>query len=258
MQQNSTTGKKSLYHAAAGRDKQLRELYAEGGGFSTGGGADRMREEGMTMRMQTCLVSLVLLVAATAMAAPQASKSAAPRDPEIIDAQAYQKLLEQYRGRPLLVNFWATWCEPCRDEYPLLNELAKQYAPQGLKVMGVSMDDDGDLILMRRFLARYKPVFPNYRKKAGSEAAFRQAVLADWTGSLPVSIFYGKDGQQAGHMLGEGTREKYEAAIRALLASGSNYSRNRSETYDSNGEFAQRLYSGRCGGISLRAVAGAR
>jgi hypothetical protein len=104
----------------------------------------------------------------------------------------------------------------------MLNELAKKYAPQGLKVVGVSLDDDGDLILMRRFLARYKPVFPNYRKKAGSEADFRQAVLPGWTGSLPVSIFYGKDGQQAGHMLGEGTREKYEAAIRALLASGSN------------------------------------
>ena len=174
------------------------------------------------MRIQTWLAALVLLVAATALAAPHAKKTAAPRDPEMIDAQAYQKLLERYRGKPLLVNFWATWCEPCRDEYPMLNELAKQYAPQGLKVVGVSMDDDGDLILMRRFLARYKPVFPNYRKKGGSEAAFRQAVLPGWTGSLPVSIFYGKDGQQAGHMLGEGTREKFEAAIRSLLASGSN------------------------------------
>jgi thiol-disulfide isomerase/thioredoxin len=174
------------------------------------------------MRMQTWLLSLVLLGAATALAAPPAAKTAAPRDPEMIDAQGYQRVLEQYRGKPVLVNFWATWCEPCRYEYPMLNELAKQYAPQGLKVVGVSMDDDGDLILMRRFLARYKPVFPNYRKKAGSEAAFREAVLPGWTGALPVSIFYGKDGQQAGHMLGEGTRDKFEAAIRTLLASGSN------------------------------------
>jgi thiol-disulfide isomerase/thioredoxin len=178
--------------------------------------------EGMTMRIQTCLVSLVLLGAAAALAAQQSSKTAAPHDPEMIDAQAYQKLLEQYRGKPLLVNFWATWCEPCRDEYPLLNELAKQYAPQGLRVVGVSMDDDGDLILMRRFLARYRPVFPNYRKKAGTEAAFRQAVLPEWTGSLPISVFYGKDGRQVGHFIGEGTRDKYEAAIRAMLASGSN------------------------------------
>ena len=222
MQQNSTTGKKSLYHAAAGRDKQLRELYAVGGGFSTGEGADRMRGEGMNMRTRTWLVVVVLLAAATAVAAPQASKTAAARDPEMIDLQAYQKLVAQYHGKPLLVNFWATWCEPCRHEYPMLNELAKQYAPQGLKVVGVSLDDDGDLILMRRFLARYKPIFPNYRKKTGEINAFTQAVLPGWTGSLPVSIFYGKDGQQAGHMLGEGTREKYEAAIQSLLTSGSN------------------------------------
>ena len=174
------------------------------------------------MRIQTCSLSLLLLAAATALAAPQAPKTAAPRDPEIIDAQAYQKLLEQYHGKPLLVTFWATWCEPCRNEYPMLNELAKQYAPQGLKVVGVSMDDDGDLILMRRFLARYKPVFPNYRKKAGGEELFRQGVLPGWNGVLPASFFYGKDGRQAGHVFGEGTRDIYEAAIRRLLTSGSN------------------------------------
>ena len=175
------------------------------------------------MRIQTCYLSLVLLAAATAIAAPQASKTAAPRDPKMIDAQAYQKLVEKYHGEPLLVTFWATWCEPCREEYPMLNELAKQYAPQGLKVVGVSMDDDGDLILMRRFLARYKPVFPNYRKKAGENAEFRrftQAVLPSWNGSLPATFFYSKDGRQSGHMFGEGPRETYEATIRALLASG--------------------------------------
>jgi thiol-disulfide isomerase/thioredoxin len=176
------------------------------------------------MKNRTAFVVFAMLVAATAtaLAGPQAPKSAAPRDPDLIDAQGYQKLVEQYRGKPLLVNFWATWCEPCRHEYPMLNELAKQYAPQGLKVVGVNLDDDGDLILMRRFLARYKPVFPNYRKKAGGEEAFRQAVLAGWNGSLPVSVFYAKDGQQAGHVLGEGSRETYEAAIRSLLAAGSN------------------------------------
>ena len=174
------------------------------------------------MRNRTVLAVFVMLAAMTASAGPQAPKSAATRDPELIDAQGYQKLVEQYRGKPLLVNFWATWCEPCRHEYPMLNELAKQYAPQGLKVVGVNLDDDGDLILMRRFLARHKPVFPNYRKKAGGEEAFWQAALAGWTGSLPVSVFYAKDGRQAGHVLGEGSRETYETAIRSLLAAGSN------------------------------------
>jgi thiol-disulfide isomerase/thioredoxin len=173
------------------------------------------------MRNRTGWVLLFLVAAAGVVAAPQAPKTA-PRDPQIIDAQGYQKLIERYHGKPLVVTFWATWCEPCRDEYPMLNELAKQYAPEGLKVVGVNLDDDGDLILMRRFLARYKPIFPNYRKKRGNEEVFRQAVLPGWNGTLPVSVLYARDGRQIGHVLGEGTRETYEAAIHSLLASGSN------------------------------------
>jgi thiol-disulfide isomerase/thioredoxin len=175
-----------------------------------------MVEEGTSMKSRT-LIAFLLLAAVTTLAAPQAR---APRDPEMIDIQGFQKMLQQNRGKTLLVNFWATWCEPCRDEYPMLNELAKQYAPKGLQVVGVSMDDDGDLILMRRFLARYKPIFPNYRKTPGAEAEFRQSVLTGWTGTMPVSVFYAKDGRQVAHFIGEKGREQYEEAIRGLLAGG--------------------------------------
>jgi thiol-disulfide isomerase/thioredoxin len=157
---------------------------------------------------------------AIAVGAPQAAQRQTIRDPKIIDAQGYQQLVEQYRGKPLLITFWATWCEPCRDEYPMLNELAKQYASQGLHVVGVNLDDDGDLILMRRFIARYKPVFPNYRKKKGGEADFTQGVLSGWNGAIPASVFYAKDGRQIGHLVGENNRDTYEAAIRMVLSSG--------------------------------------
>jgi thiol-disulfide isomerase/thioredoxin len=176
------------------------------------------------MKKRTLFAGLLLL-AMTAMAAPQAK---APKDPELIDIQGYQNILEKYRGKPLLVTFWATWCEPCRDEYPMLNELAKEYAPKGLMVVGVDLDEDGDLILMRRFIARYKPVFPNYRKKKGEESAFMQAVLAGWNGSIPASFLYGKDGSLTGYVMGAGNRQTYEAAIKQLLAtsSGSASARN--------------------------------
>jgi thiol-disulfide isomerase/thioredoxin len=120
-----------------------------------------------------------------------------------------------------LITFWATWCEPCRDEFPMLNELIKEYQPKGLKVVGVNLDDDGDLILMRRFITRYKPVFPNYRKQKGGESEFVQAVLPDWKGAIPASFFYAPDGKQIGHLLGESDRATFEAAIRQLLASNS-------------------------------------
>jgi len=166
------------------------------------------------MKWKMAVAGLMLAMGA-ALAGAQTS---APKDPPLIDLQGYQKILQEHKGKPLVVTFWATWCEPCRDEYPMLNELAKQYAPQGLKVVGVSLDQDGDLILMRRFLARYKPVFPNYRKSKGDEDAFSQAVMQGWNGSLPASFFYAKDGRQVGHLLGASDHDTYEAAIRMLLS----------------------------------------
>ena len=168
------------------------------------------------MRTRTILVALALAVATATFAAPQAT---APHDPPLIDAAGYQKILEQYHGKPLLITFWATWCEPCRAEFPMLNELISEYQPKGLKVVGINLDDDGDLILTRRFIARYKPAFPSYRKRAGGEHAFAEAVLPGWNGAIPASFFYAPDGHQIGHLLGGTDRETFEAAIRQLMAS---------------------------------------
>lgn len=197
-------------------------MYLARRGFSTSGLAARMVGEGEAMRLRNVVAGMLLFAAGITIAvvvAAGAPQAKAPSDPAMIDAQGFQKILAEHKGKPLLVNFWATWCEPCRDEYPMLNELAKQYGPQGLQVVGVSMDDDGDLILMRRFLARYKPIFPNYRKTAGAEAAFRESILPGWTGTMPVSVFYAKDGRQVGHFLGEKSRGQYEETIRSLVGS---------------------------------------
>jgi len=167
------------------------------------------------MRLRMLFLGLGITLFLTGLMDAQAP---APGDPELIDIAGYQMVLRQLKGKPVLVNFWATWCEPCRDEYPLLNQLAKQYAPQGLKVVGISMDQDGDLILMRRFLARYKPVFPNYRKKKGEQEAFMQSVFPGWTGTLPSTFFYDQDGRQVGHLTGAGTKETYDGWIRTLLS----------------------------------------
>jgi thiol-disulfide isomerase/thioredoxin len=179
-----------------------------------------MVKEGTPMRIRSGVATLLLGAVAVGASVAGAPQTQAPHDPQIIDVQGYQKLVRQYHGKPLLINFWATWCEPCRDEYPMLNELAKEYAPKGLRVVGVDSDQDGDLILMRRFIARYKPVFPNYRKKPvkpEEEAVFNQAVLPEWRGQLPATFLYDKDGQLIGHYFGAQNRETYEATIRKLL-----------------------------------------
>lgn len=169
-----------------------------------------------------CLIAPLILTAAVLGGVSAQTKAPAKRvplirDPKIIDQDGYKKLLVRYRGKALLINFWATWCEPCRDEYPVLNELAKRYAPQGLHVVGISLDDDGEMILVRRFLAKHQPVFPNYRKRPGKEEEFINAVNPRWSGAIPASFFYAADGRQIGNFVGEASRETYEAAIRTLL-----------------------------------------
>jgi thiol-disulfide isomerase/thioredoxin len=172
-----------------------------------------------------------LFLASASLALPAASRPRAqanapgvgspkPAALPLIDLDGYKKILATYRGKPTLVTFWATWCEPCRYEYPTIVELAKEYAPKGLAVYGVSLDNNSDLHLVRDFLAKTKPAFPNYRQKPGIDVdAFYPGVNPEWTGTMPETIFYGRDGRIVGHFEGEHTRPDFEQAIQQILAS---------------------------------------
>lgn len=155
----------------------------------------------------------------SAKAGSSAHKTATPVDPPLVDLAGYNQVLAKYRGKPLLVTFWATWCEPCRDEFPMVVDLAKQYAPQGLAVFGVSMDDDADIHLVRRFLAKNQPGFPNYRQKPGIDVdSFYRGVNPEWSGTMPETVFYGRDGRIAGHFVGGQPRAAFEQGIHVILS----------------------------------------
>jgi thiol-disulfide isomerase/thioredoxin len=146
------------------------------------------------------------------------SAAAKAPDPVLIDLAGYKQMLAKYHGKPLVVNFWATWCEPCRDEYPMLVDLAKQFAPQGVIVVGVSMDDDSDMNLVRRFLARNHPGFPNYRQKPGIDVdAFYDGVNPQWHGTMPQTVFYARDGRIIGFFTGTRPRPVFEQAVHSIL-----------------------------------------
>ena len=151
-----------------------------------------------------------------------AAKAAGPAEGELplIDLAGYNKVLAKYHGKPLLVTFWATWCEPCRDEFPMLIELSKVYAPKGLAVFGVSLDDNADMNLVRHFLTQFHPTFANYRQDPQIDVdAFYHGVNPEWQGAMPETIFYGRDGRIAQSFTAEQPRATYEQAIRAILAS---------------------------------------
>jgi thiol-disulfide isomerase/thioredoxin len=167
------------------------------------------------------LLSVILIPArGQAPAASKPGSSAKPADLPLIDMDGYNKILATYKGKPLVVTFWATWCEPCRDEYPMLVALAKQYAPKGLVVYGVSFDDNADMNLVRRFLMKNQPGFPNYRQRPGVDVdAFYRGVNPEWQGTMPETVFYGRDGKIALHFEGEHARADFVQAIQTILAS---------------------------------------
>ena len=144
-----------------------------------------------------------------------------PGDPQLVDLAGYKDMVSRYHGKGLLVTFWATWCQPCRDEYPMIVGLSKEYGPQGLAVVGVSLDEDADMGLVRQFLDKAQPGFPNFRQKPGIDAdAFYQGVNPDWRGTMPQTDFYAKDGHLARYFVGQKSKDAFVQAIRLVLLTG--------------------------------------
>lgn len=98
--------------------------------------------------------------------------------------------LDSLRGAPVLLNVWATWCHPCRDEIPVLEELHRQYAPQGLRVVGVTIDNAGRTADIRSFARQYGMTYPiwhdpdQYVMPAFSVIGVPTTVLIDRAGRL--------------------------------------------------------------------------
>src|ERR1700739_3659634 len=101
--------KSDLYHGSVRGNKRHGLFYAGGISFSTWRSTDKMSKEGTQMRTRISVAALlVCAVGAVAVSIVGAPQAQAPRDPQVIDVQGYQKLMQQYRGKPLLINFWAT------------------------------------------------------------------------------------------------------------------------------------------------------
>jgi len=120
--------------------------------------------------------------------------------------------LSDYRGKAVLVNFWATWCGPCKIETPWLVELQNQYGSQGLQVVGVAMDDSG-----KDEIAKFaKDMGVNYPVLLGKEA------VGDAYGgvpALPESFFVGRDGKITDRIIGLKGRGEIEDSVKKALKS---------------------------------------
>lgn len=175
----------------------------------------------------SCLMLAGLLIFAGALcaearggdgAAAQSGKAEVNAKLPLIDLTGYKDIVASDHGRALMVTFWATWCQPCRAEFPMIEEMAKKYESQGLMVTGVSLDQDSELGAARQFLEQAHADFPNYRVKPGIDIdAFYQGVSPDWQGTMPQTVFYARDGHVARILTGARPPAAFEDAVRLIL-----------------------------------------
>lgn len=134
-----------------------------------------------------------------------------------LDKAGYQKLIRSHAGKVLLVDFWATWCEPCREEMPQLVKLAEQYGSRGLRLATVSADTEEALPKAEQFLRSRRVPFPAYYKSARDDDEFINSVSRSWSGALPALFLYDRNGRLAASLTGETDPKDVEAAIRKAL-----------------------------------------
>jgi thiol-disulfide isomerase/thioredoxin len=108
--------------------------------------------------------------------------------------------MASFKGKPLLINFWATWCPPCVEELPLLNGFYKQNASKGWQVLGLAIDQPS---AVRNFLQKNPLNFPI--ALAGLEGTDLVKSLGNLAGGLPFTVLFGANGQLLHRKMGQVT-----------------------------------------------------
>jgi peroxiredoxin len=117
--------------------------------------------------------------------------------------------LSTYRGKVVLLDFWATWCDPCRDEIPHFVELQSKYREQGLQIVGVSMDDGPEPV--RDFYRRFKINYPVVMGNAETGELYGGVL------GLPIAFLIGRDGRIHSKHTGATDVTVFETEVMGLL-----------------------------------------
>jgi thiol-disulfide isomerase/thioredoxin len=149
---------------------------------------------------------------------PAESKSQTAGQPRVtqIDDARLKQLLKP-NGRPLLVNFWATWCGPCREEFPDLVKIDNDYRDR-IDFITISLDFPEELdAAVPQFLSEMKAEMPTYLLVSADENAVISSIAKDWTGALPSTILYNEKGEMAYLRQGKVNTETLKGEIERTL-----------------------------------------
>lgn len=146
--------------------------------------------------------------------------AAAPGRIPIVDEKQFAAVLAENRGKVILVDFWATWCGPCRELFPHTVQLHRHYAKRGLAVLTVSLDNPPAEAEVSQFLASQGADFPSFISRYGTSSKSIEAFEVD-EGAIPYLKLYDREGKlykAFGQGAEEPIPERIEAAVKELLA----------------------------------------
>ena len=134
-----------------------------------------------------------------------------------INETSYPQMLAAQKGKVVLVDFWATWCVPCRKEMPLLAKLEAKLGAKGFVLMPISGDELENESDAREFLQQSGVKRQGYIKAPKDEDAFVRAIDPKWGGELPALVLYDRTGRKVKIWKGETAVAEIEAAVAKLL-----------------------------------------
>jgi peroxiredoxin len=142
---------------------------------------------------------------------PAKSGGPAKLDFNVKDMNGADVKIADYKGKVILLNYWATWCGPCKVEIPVFVDLYARYKDQGLVILGVSQDDDPETL--RAFAKEWKMNYPVLVGRDHPDLIDAQGPI--W--GLPTSFLIARDGSICGKHMGPASKEQFEREIKALL-----------------------------------------
>jgi thiol-disulfide isomerase/thioredoxin len=128
------------------------------------------------------------------------------------------RLLEESKGSVLVVNFWATWCGPCREEFPDLVRLFQEQKEKGLNLVSISMDEPEETEAAREFLLEQRVEFPSFIREFDDFEVFVNTIDSDWSGVLPTTIIFDREGNHVRRIEGQTDYRQLHEIVAPLLA----------------------------------------
>ena len=133
----------------------------------------------------------------------------------LLDLNGRKVSLSDFKGRPLVLNFWGTYCAPCRIEMPWLQEFSKKYAPNGLQIVGITYDSEVGRDTIARDTGKLGVTYPILLSTPKAEKDY----LSD-SEVLPMSFYVDKTGKVIEVTAGLGSKDELESLVKETIAAG--------------------------------------